>query len=139
VYGPRSFHKGSVVAAFFKQILKGEPLIVYGDGEQTRDFVFVEDLCGGITSGLVGSATGVFQLGSGRPLSVNQLIAAIRETVAPIEVRVEHRPQRAGEISHTWCDVRKAEAALGFEPRTPLADGLRQTWDWFLLRQRSAA
>jgi len=137
VYGPRSFHKGSVVAAFYKQILKGEPLVVYGDGEQTRDFVFVEDLCGGIVSGLLGTASGVFQLGSGRPLTVNQLIDAIKVAVAPAPVQVEYRPSRAGEISNTWCDVSKAKATLGFEPSTSLADGLKQTWNWFLEQQRS--
>jgi UDP-glucose 4-epimerase len=137
VYGPRSFHKGSVVAAFYKQILKGEPLVVYGDGEQTRDFVFVEDLCGGIVSGLLGTSSGVFQLGSGRPLTVNELIEAIRETVSPAPVTVNYLPARAGEISNTWCDVRKAKAELGFEPSTPLAEGLKQTWDWFLSQRRS--
>ena len=137
VYGPRSFHKGSVVAAFYKQILKGEPLVVYGDGEQTRDFVFVEDLCAGIISGLLGTATGVFQLGSGRPVTVNQLIEAIKDAVSPAPVAVEYRPSRAGEISNTWCDVSKAKAQLGFEASTSLADGLKQTWLWFLSQQGS--
>jgi UDP-glucose 4-epimerase len=131
VYGPSSYHKGSVVAAFMKQVLRGEPLVVYGDGEQTRDFVYVDDLCDGIERGVASGQSGVLQLGSGRPLSVNALIAALRHVVAPHEVRVDYRPARGGEITRTWCDVSRARARLGFAPDTPLQAGLADTWRWF--------
>jgi UDP-glucose 4-epimerase len=131
VYGPRSFHKGSVVAAFFKEILKGAPLVVYGDGGQRRDFVFVQDLCDGIIAALEGEKTGAIQLGSGRPLTINALIEAMRETVAPTPVKVEHRQSRAGEVRDTWCEIARARADLGFDPSTTLRDGLAQTWTWF--------
>ena len=131
VYGPRSFHKGSVVAAFFKRILKGEALTVYGDGEQTRDFVYVEDLCRGIVEGITRPGSGVFQLGSGRPLTVNALISAMTPVVAPVEINVDRQPARSGEILNTWCDVSRARSALGFDPSTPLAEGLGRTWEWF--------
>lgn len=132
VYGPRSFHKGSVVAAFCKQILQGQPLIVYGDGEQVRDFVFVDDVCDGIMRGLAMGGHGVFQLGSGVPLSLNQLIEALRQVTAPFDIKVEFRPHRAGEVNRTWCDVTLARSALGFAPDTPLIEGLERTWQWFL-------
>jgi UDP-glucose 4-epimerase len=132
VYGPRSFHKGSVVAAFFKRILAGESLTVYGDGEQTRDFVFVDDLCAGIMSGLMSERSGVFQLGSGVPVSVNTLIAAIRRVVSPAPVLVDYRPARGGEIVKTWCDISRARAHLGFDPATTLEDGLASAWLWFV-------
>lgn len=132
VYGPRSFHKGSAVAEFFKRILRREPLIVYGDGEQTRDFVFVDDLCDGIVHGLDHQGSGVFQLGSGRPLSVNRLIAAMREVVAPLPVVAAYRPARAGEVNQTWCDISKASDQLGFDPATPIEKGLAMTWQWFV-------
>ena len=132
VYGPRSFHKGSVVAAFCKRILAGEPLIVHGNGEQTRDFVYVADLCQGIMAGLASERSGVFQLGSGQPLSVNALIEALRVVVGPQSVAVDYRPARAGEIDKTWCNVAKARAELDFRPDTPLHDGLAATWDWFV-------
>lgn len=131
VYGPRSYHKGSVVAAFMKQVLAGEPLVVHGDGEQTRDFVYVGDLCDGILRGIASGQAGVLQLGSGVPLSVNALIAALRQVVAPRELRVEYRPARGGEILRTWCDVSRARARLGFAPDTPLSEGLAATWQWF--------
>ena len=139
VYGPRSFHKGSVVAAFFKAILRGETLTIYGDGEQQRDFVYVEDLCEGVAGVLRRPSSGVYQLGSGVPLSVNALIEAMRPVVAPRPIRVEHRPARSGEILNTWCEIGRARRALGFEPATPLADGLARTWRWFLGQLASAA
>lgn len=132
VYGPRSFHKGSVVAAFFKRILAGETLVVYGDGEHTRDFVYVEDLCDGIVRALGCEASGVYQLGSGVPLSVNGLIAAMLEVVAPRTFAVDYRPARAGEIVRTWCAIDHARRHLGFDPATPLEQGLAATWQWFL-------
>ncbi|HEY2179484.1 MAG TPA: NAD-dependent epimerase/dehydratase family protein [Caulobacteraceae bacterium] len=135
VYGPKSFHKGSVVAAFFKEILKGNPLIVYGDGEQTRDFVFVGDLCQGIAAGLKGDATGAIQLGSGRPLTINALIVAMKRVVAPVKIEVEYRPHRAGEVRDTWCQIDRARTDLGFDPSTPLEDGLAETWAWFLAQR----
>lgn len=132
VYGPRSFHKGSVVAAFFKQIIAGETLMVYGDGEQTRDFVYVSDLCDGIIRALGTVSSGVFQLGSGVPLSVNELIEAMRKVVAPISFAVDYRPARAGEIVRTWCKIDRARQQLGFDPVTGLEQGLAATWQWFV-------
>lgn len=131
VYGPRSYHKGSVVAAFMKQILQEQSLLVYGDGEQTRDFVYVGDVCDGIVRGITSGLSGVLQLGSGQPLSVNALIAALRKVIAPHALRVEYRPARGGEILRTWCDVSRAKAQLGYAPDTSLLDGLSDTWRWF--------
>ena len=131
VYGPRSFHKGSVVAAFYKRLLDGQDIIVYGDGSQVRDFIFVEDLCDGIIAGLRSQASGAIQLGSGTPTTVNDLLDAIRPVVAPRALNVDYRPARAGEIHATYCDVSKARRELGFEVKTPLSEGLARTWTWF--------
>jgi UDP-glucose 4-epimerase len=132
VYGPRSFHKGSVVAHYFKLLLKGDELVVFGDGSQVRDFLFVGDLVHGIRAAIQSGVSGVFQLGSGRPTSVNELIEAIDRTVAgEAEVRVRYAPSRRGEVHTTWCDISKARTTFGFEPATSLEDGLRTTWTWF--------
>jgi UDP-glucose 4-epimerase len=131
VYGPGSRHKGSVVAAFLKRLEAGQPLSVFGDGEQVRDFIYVDDLCEGVLAGLNSAATGVLQLGSGRPVSISALIEAMRRTVAPKMIRVEHKPARAGEIDATWCDISEARARLAFSPDTPLELGLERTWRWF--------
>ncbi len=134
VYGPHSYHKGSVVAAFFKQILKGEPLTVYGDGTQTRDYVFSEDLCSAIAGGLSLETGGeAIQLGSGRETSLNELIAAIREVAGPsYKFDVVYKPFRAGEVRFNYADISKARKVLGYDPRTGLREGLEKTWKWFM-------
>lgn len=133
VYGPRSFHKGSVVATFFRNILGGKPLTVYGDGEQIRDYVFSGDLVGGILAALKGDASGVYQLGTGIPTTLNQLIDNIRKTVGgnhPFEVNFADA--RDGEIINTYCNIDKARTDFSYAANTCLSDGLTKTWEWFL-------
>ncbi|MDO8287786.1 MAG: GDP-mannose 4,6-dehydratase [Parvibaculum sp.] len=133
VYGPRSYHKGSVVSAFLKNILRTESLVVYGDGEQTRDYVFVEDLCTGITKALESGKSGVFQLGTGLPTSINALIDNMLQiTGSNYPVHVNYEPYRDGEIKQTWCDITKARRELGYNPQTTVLAGLQKTWEWFL-------
>jgi UDP-glucose 4-epimerase len=131
IYGPRSYHKGSVVAHFFKNILAGIPLTVYGDGSQVRDYLFVRDLVEGIRQAIESDATGVFQLGSQRPTSLNDLIKAIKEATGR-DIDVQYNEFRPGEIHTTWCDISKARSAFGFAPDTPLETGLKSTWLWYL-------
>src|SRR6202030_682570 len=73
-------------------------------------------------------AAGVIQLGSGRPLSLNELLAAIGKVVQPSEVKVRHEPFRAGEVFATYCEMSKARNDLGFDPKTNLHDSLAKTW-----------
>lgn len=134
IYGPRSFHKGSVVAHFYKRILAGEPIVVYGDGSQTRDFLYVGDLVEAIHAAVVSDAEGAYQLGSGRPTTVNELLAAMR-AVTGLDLDVEYRDFRAGEVRDTWCRVDKAREGFGFDPATPLPVGLQRTWEWFRAQQ----
>jgi UDP-glucose 4-epimerase len=130
IYGPRSFHKGSVVAHFFKQILAGDPLVVYGDGSQTRDYLYVGDLVEAIRAAVDSDVHGAYQLGSGKPTTLNQLIDAMR-TVTGLDLEVTYSDFRPGEVRDTWCQVDKARAGFGFDPSTELEDGLRVTWSWF--------
>lgn len=136
VYGPRSYRKGSAVAHFFKQILDGQPITVYGDGSQVRDFVFVADLCRGILQAIDAGVSGVFQLGSGKPTTINELLAEMKQVVGAARwPEVAYADWRAGEVRRTYCDISKSAGAFGFCPATPLADGLRATWQWFLTHQ----
>jgi UDP-glucose 4-epimerase len=130
IYGPRSFHKGSVVAHFFKQVLAGEKLVVHGDGSQTRDYLYVGDLVEGVWAAVTSPAQGTFQLGSGTPTTLNQLLDLIR-TVTGRELEVVYQDFRAGEVRDTWCRIEKARSSLGFDPSTKLEEGLRRTWEWF--------
>jgi len=131
VYGPRSFHKGSVVAHFFKRLLAGEELVVYGDGTQARDFLYVDDLVEGIRRALDAGATGIYQLGSGRPTTINELLVAIRDVTGYESLPVRYASFRPGEIHTTWCDISKARWDFGFNPDTSLIEGLKRTWNWF--------
>ena len=132
VYGPRSFHKGSVVALFMRQILAGQRLTIYGDGSQTRDFIYVADLIAGITSAIESGRSGTFQLGSGVPLTVLDLVAALRDVIGPSHpFDVELVPSRTGEIEQSYCDITKARRDLGFHPAMSFRDGLAATWQWF--------
>jgi UDP-glucose 4-epimerase len=130
IYGPRSGHKKSVVAAFIKNLMRGEPLTVYGDGTQQRDYLYVGDLVRWIEIALKRNIVGAYQLGSGRPTSLQELIAVLR-TVASREFDVMYKPARQGEVHATWCDISKATRELGSSAGTSLEEGVRRTWEWF--------
>lgn len=140
VYGPRSYRKGSAVAHFFKQILDGRPITVYGDGSQVRDFVFVADLCRGILQAIDAEVSGVFQLGSGRPTTINELLAEMKRLISPERwPEVCYADWRAGEVRKTYCDISKARETFAFAPTTSLSEGLAATWQWFTSETAAAA
>ena len=132
IFGPRSFHKGSVIAHFFKNILNSNELIVFGDGSQVRDFLYVDDLVNGLAKFIESDIIGVFQLGSGRPVTINELLSNMTEVVgADYKFKVHYVDFRPGEIRETWSNIEKAQRAINFRPETTLTDGLHQTWRWF--------
>jgi UDP-glucose 4-epimerase len=135
IYGPRSGHKKSVVAAFIKNVLRDEPLTVFGDGSQQRDYLYVGDLVRAIESALHHDLKGSFQLGSGRPTSLLELIGALHE-VTGRNPHVDFRAARAGEVHRTWCDISKARREFGYSAPTVVLEGLGQTWDWFVANRR---
>jgi UDP-glucose 4-epimerase len=132
VYGPYSYHKGSVVAQFLRNLMQGEPLIIYGDGTQTRDFVYVDDLVEAILLADQADAPGeVFQIASGIETSILSLLDAIKVALPEVALDIQFRPSRAGEISRNYANIEKARRRLGFNPKTELHQGLVTTWKWF--------
>lgn len=131
VYGPYSCHKGSVVAKFFRQIKRGEGLTVYGDGSQMRDYVCTNDLVRGIGAAIESDVTGPVQLASGKPTTLNELIALIKDVTGAHDLDVTYEDFRAGEVRDTYCDISRAHEMLGFAPHVSLRDGLAETWAWF--------
>ncbi len=133
VYGPGSLHKGSVIAQFIKNILAGNKIEVFGDGTQERDYIYCQDLCLGILNAEDSQATGVFQLGTGAPTSINVLLRELSEVInQDISDRINFNEFKKGEILKTYCDINKAKRYLNFQPSTTLNEGLRKTWDWFV-------
>lgn len=130
VYGPLSIHKGSVVATFCRAILNDKPITIYGDGSQTRDYVFTTDLCQGIVNAIEKEVSGVFQLGTGVPTSLNQLVTTLSE-VTGVDITPIYQPKRDGEILHTYCDISRAKQAIDYSPRVSVKAGLTATWEWF--------
>jgi UDP-glucose 4-epimerase len=139
VYGPFSYHKGSVVAQFFRNLMQRQPLVVYGDGQQTRDFVFVSDLIEAILLADKADAAGeVFQIASGVETSLRSLLATMKVVLPGVAMDVRYEPARAGEISRNYASIEKARRILGFNPKTKLEQGLKDTWNWFQQNAKQA-
>jgi UDP-glucose 4-epimerase len=133
VYGPYSYHKGSVVAQFFRNLLQGHPLTIYGDGSQTRDFVFVEDLVEAILlADQHGTPGEVFQIASGRETSIAELIGLMKQVLPGLTFDIRYERSRPGEVSRNYASIEKASRILAYEPKMQLQEGLRRTWEWFL-------
>ena len=128
VYGPRQLPKleGGVVAIFLDRMRAGEGVRIFGDGEQTRDFVYVGDVVAAVLAS-IGRAGGVFNIGTGTETSVNELFAACRR-IAGAEAEPEHAPARPGDAQRSVLDVSRAERELGWRPQTALEEGLGRTW-----------
>jgi UDP-glucose 4-epimerase len=134
-YGPNSLHKRSVVAAWLRAALTGQPIEINGDGSQTRDFVFVDDLAAAVMAALSAPEAAVagelFQAGTGVETTVAELADAIAAAVdAPVEIR--HAPARVGDVGRNVARVDKAATVLGYRAAMPLAEGLRRSATWFV-------
>jgi UDP-glucose 4-epimerase len=130
VYGPRqeSGLEGGVVAIFLERMSRGEPTTIYGDGSQTRDFVHVADIVAATLAAI--ETGGIFNIGSGVETSVLELHDLCRR-VAGADVEPELAPERLGEIRRSVLDPSLAERELGWTPALSLAEGLRETWEWY--------
>ena len=128
VYGPRQNANSPYAAAipiFIGRVLQGKSLIIYGDGEQTRDFIFVKDVVKANILAAESDAYGVFNIGSGKSITISDLsrliIKLMRSNIRPI-----HREPRLGDIRHSLADISKARN-FGYSPEFNLEQGLRQT------------
>ena len=141
VYGPLSGHKNSVVARFIKRATEGEVLEIYGDGTQTRDYVFIGDLIRAIklsaTTEGVGGET--FQIATNAETTVRELADKLLPALTEAgikDVEVRNTDARRGEVRRNFADTSKAKRLLGWQAETDLEEGLRRTVAWFMEKER---
>lgn len=143
VYGPRQDPHGEagVVAIFCNRLLDGTPLTIFGDGKQTRDYVFVGDVAQAnflaATRPLPPASSldaRAFNVGTSVETSVVELAQLLRE-IAGASVAAKHAPERPGEQRRSAVDVRKSQRVLGWQPKTALRDGLAETYRYFAARR----
>jgi UDP-glucose 4-epimerase len=136
VYGPLSGHKNSAVAKFIRQAMNGETLEIYGDGKQTRDFIYIGDLVRAVrlAASVEGIGGEVFQIATNAETTIGELV----ELLIPLlrqsgidSVNVNHAAPRLGDVMRNFSDTTKARKMLGWEVKTNLHIGLKKTTDWY--------
>lgn len=139
VYGPHSAHKKGAVTTFIKSLLNKSPIVIYGDGSASRDYIYVDDLCAGIKAALDVSLHGeqVLHLASARETTVLQLAMILKAIANKPDHPIQFLPKRRGEVSRNFATYEKAKRILGFIPNWSLEDGLNSTWEWFCAQEAS--
>lgn len=121
---------GNVIPIFAHRALRGEPLTIHGDGEQTRDFVNVRDVAmANYRAAMSPGVSGAFNVASGTRITINALASMVAET-SGVRVAIQHGPPRPGDVRHSLADVSAARAAFGFEPSISLEAGLPEYMNW---------
>ncbi|HOJ39218.1 MAG TPA: NAD-dependent epimerase/dehydratase family protein [bacterium] len=138
VYGPRqnAFSEAGVVAIFSVRLLRGQPAMIYGDGQQTRDFVFIEDVIQACLLVMEKNVSGFFNVGTGRETSVNEIFQQVARWVGRPAIR-EYAPAREGDIRRSCLSVEKIRQAFGWQARVPLEEGIKQTVAWFQREEKA--
>lgn len=135
VFGPRQDPRSeyaAVIPRFVTAALAGQAPKVFGDGEQTRDFTFVENVVDAnlLAAEAEGADGGLFNIACGERISLNRLLREIGEIIGR-PVKAEYGPARAGDVKHSLADISLARKVLGFEPRVSVREGLERTVAWF--------
>jgi UDP-glucose 4-epimerase len=135
VYGPRQDGTGEagLIAITCRRLGEGLPPVIYGDGQQTRDFTYVGDVAAANVSALRSTASGELNIGTGIETSVNRVVEVLTGC-SGTDVEPEHAPQREGEVRRVALDWSSALTTLGWCPDVKLERGLEQTWTWFNTR-----
>lgn len=120
-----AFHK------FFKAAIADEAIPIYGDGQQTRDFTFVSDaIAANLAAATVPEAVGqIFNIGGGSRVVLTEVLDTMEQIIGR-PIRRNHIEKAMGDARHTAADISKAKNLIGYQPKVPLAEGLRQEWEW---------
>ena len=141
-YGPRCHHEGDsgeVIPKFMLRCLAGKPMVIFGDGTQTRDFTFVGDAAGGIlAAGISDACVGqTINLGSGKEIQVRELATTIAQALGRPDAEIMHVEPRPGDVLRLLADSSKAKQLLNFEPTLALRDGIARLRDWYTSQGKS--
>jgi UDP-glucose 4-epimerase len=132
VYGPNQRYDayGNVIPIFVHAVMRQQPIVIFGDGEQTRDFVSVHDVAeANYLAATTPGVCGAFNIASGTRISINDL-AALVFRASRVEPRIEYAAPRPGDVRHSLADIGAARAAFGYDPRVHLDDGLPEYVNW---------
>ncbi len=129
VFGPRDIKKsGRIIPSWLDNIKKGKEIEIYGDGKQTRDFIYIKDIVEAtlLSCKKEGINKEILNIGTGKPYSILELKMKIEEIMG-YKLKVRSKKKRRNDIKHLIADISKAESILGFKPKTSLSNGLRET------------
>jgi UDP-glucose 4-epimerase len=137
VYGPGSLHKSSLVAKFIQTVLKGDVFEIYGDGQQTRDFIYIEDLVEAVLLAAEKPGIGgeIFQIATNKETTVTEIVMQLERLLLDQGIdnnNVSYGDKRVGDVMRNYSDTSKAQRMLGWSASTDLQKGLSNTIDWFL-------
>lgn len=127
IYGKFAKHKSSVIAKFIRKIENDDQIEIYGDGNQTRDFLHVDDLCGAIVACIFHNQDKyqLYNIGSGKPTSINELVEILKRLYYPKELDINYVNERKGDIKNNYSSIVLANAILRWKPKIELEDGLK--------------
>ncbi|MEO8200933.1 MAG: NAD-dependent epimerase/dehydratase family protein [Gemmatimonadota bacterium] len=133
VYGPRQ-RPDLAIHAFARKILAGQTITLFGDGTQSRDYTYCDDIVAGIIASLDWTASAspgleIFNLGGNEPVPLREMVAELGRALGR-EPRTEWAPMQPGDVQHTYADLSKSGSMLGYRPRTTFSDGLRRFATW---------
>jgi UDP-glucose 4-epimerase len=136
-YGQRCHHEGDsgeVIPKFILRAMAGQPMIIFGDGKQTRDFIHVSDTARGILEiGLSDQTIGrTINIGNGYELSINALASKIKSVLGLTDAKVVYDNPRPGDVLRLFADTTTAQSLIGLKPRINLTEGITRLWDWYL-------
>lgn len=136
VFGPRQdpgSHYSGVVSRFISSLLSGERPVIYGDGEQSRDFTYIDNVVGANLSAATAEAASgkVINVANGQRITLNELLAELKDLTGKQDVTAEYLEPRVGDVRHSLADITRAREFLGYESKVGLREGLQRTIDWW--------
>jgi len=136
VFGPRqdpSSQYSGVISRFISALLSGQTPVIYGDGDQSRDFTYIDNVVdANLKAAESATAVGkVINIANGERISLNELLEELKDLTGKHDVAADYQPTRAGDVKHSLADISRAREVLGFEPKIDLREGLSLTIDWW--------